>query len=252
MKLEDFGINPMTMVHNPVLTEAESRFMGILWVDHFGADNKIPANDLAVLYEHALCGGQIDRADLLGFIRQLKRSEEGRNTLESWKRNVRKMSSHLLMRHENLPVLSKAGIGGGYWVAANDEEIEEFFNSFRKRGIHGIVKASRANKSRLAGIVQQLAFEFEDLVDPASPSASGVAKAMPDKMAGKSPDGGQATAYVVVDALIEKMMRNPEKFGAELQRLGEKLGSVLLPKQQYEEMKTYTQRLQELVASMGG
>jgi len=54
----------------------------------------------------------------------------------------------------------------------------------------------------------------------------------------------------VVDALLEKMMKNPEQFSEELRKLGAKFGSVLLPKAQYAQIKSHTQRLQELIAEM--
>jgi hypothetical protein len=256
MKLEDLGIDSKTMVHNPQLTTAENRFLGLLWIDHVGAENKISADDLAILYYHAMEGdpaspggyaeaGRIEPADLPGFIEIMQRSKEGRATLDEWKRDIRYLQSHLLMKHENLPVISRAGYGGGYWIAESKAEIELFFNAFRKRGMHGIVKASRASKVRFAHIMQQLTFEFEELVDktggPASSAEAGYAGA----------SEASPAPYVVVDALLEKMMGNPEQFSSELQRLGQKFGSVLLPKKRYEEIRTHTRRLQELVAAMG-
>jgi len=237
MKLEDFGYDPKTKIHNSTLTAAESRFLGILWLDHVGEENAICANDLAITYANALDGREIDRKELMR-LKVLMNSTDGhRRQLDRWKRNVRHMQSHLQMTHENLPILSRSGHKGGYWIAENDAEIDQYFGSFRKRGMHGIVKASRASKTRFANIMQQLTFEFEDLVDKAGD--------VPAVIDSRSP-----APYVVVDALLEKMMKNPEQFSEELRKLGAKFGSVLLPKAQYAQIKSHTQRLQELIAGM--
>ncbi|MBW1711437.1 MAG: hypothetical protein JRJ73_16485 [Deltaproteobacteria bacterium] len=221
----------------PNLTTAETRFLGLLWVDHTGAANKISAENLAVMYTYALEGHTLSLDEARETVIAMKRIESPNRMLEQQKRIVRKMQSHLLMKHENTGVLSQAGIGGGYWIAENQEEIDKFFSSFRKRGMHGIVKASRASKTRFANIMQQLTFEFEDLVDKTGD--------VPAVIDSRSP-----APYVVVDALLEKMMKNPEQFSEELRKLGAKFGSVLLPKAQYAQIKSHTQRLQELIAEM--
>jgi len=240
MKLEDFGYDPKTNLHDPNLTTAETRFLGLLWVDHTGAANKISAENLAVMYTYALEGHTLSLDEARETVIAMKRIESPNRMLEQQKRIVRKMQSHLLMKHENTGVLSQAGIGGGYWIAENQEEIDRFFSSFRKRGMHGIVKASRASKTRFAKILQQLTFEFEGLVDLDRRSEVG------DRM----PEDKRPAPYVVVDALLEKMMKNPEQFSEELRKLGAKFGSVLLPKAQYAQIKSHTQRLQELIEGM--
>jgi hypothetical protein len=236
MKLEDMGYDPKTKSHNPKLTVAENRFLGLLWVDHTGADNKISAENLAVMYAYALEGKTLSDERVAGVVHAMKLSESMTRVLGQQKRNVRQMQSHLLMKHENVGVLSKAGNDHGYWIAENDAEIEQFFASFRKRGMHGIVKASRASKVRFARIMEQLTFEFDTLSDYDRGAAE--------------PEEKAPAPYVVVDALLEKMMSNPEDFSEELRKLGKKFGSVLMPKQQYAEIKSHTQRLQELIAEM--
>jgi hypothetical protein len=240
MKLEDFGYDSKTKIHNQKLTVAETRFLGLLWVDHTGANNKISAQNLAVMYDWALSGHTLSLEEARDLVAAMKRDESQNSTLEALKRIVRSMSSHLLIKHENTGVLSQAGIGGGYWIAENEKEIDQFFSSFRKRGMHGIVKASRASKVRFARIMEQLTFEFDSLVDLGEKEGIG-----------KEERGKSAPApYVVVDALLEKMMSNPEQFSKELRKLGKKFGSVLMPKKQYAEIKSHTTRLQELLVEM--
>lgn len=235
MKLEDFGYDPKTKIHNPALTVAENRFLGLLWVDHTGAANKISAENLAVMYTWALDNKTLTEERTVEIVRAMKRTETMTRKLEQQKRIVRLMQSHLLMKHD-IGVLSMAGIGGGYWIAENDAEIDQFFASFRKRGMHGIVKASRASKVRFARIMEQLTFEFDTLTDY-DPGAVDSKERAP-------------APFVVVDALLEKMMSNPEQFSDELRKLGAKFGSVLLPKAQYAEIKSHTQRLTELMSEL--
>jgi len=59
MKLEHFGIDPVTRIHNRNLTFVENRFLGILWIDHVGAENKISADALAVRFDYAMKGIEI-------------------------------------------------------------------------------------------------------------------------------------------------------------------------------------------------
>jgi len=233
MKLTDLGIDPKTGVHHPTLTACESTLLGILWVDHVGQDNRITADVLAVYFFTVMKGVEVDHEALAEAAAGIARFQPA--TLAGWKRDIRTLHNHLLIHHPNVPLLSAAGPRGGYWMAETEAEAKAFYATFRRRGMTGLVKASRGKKAVLADIVQQLTFEFEDL-------------------AGDSPDAdvpGSASAPIeVVDALLEKMTRNPERFAGELRRLGEKFGSVLLPKDQVQLLTAKAAELQALVAGM--
>lgn len=228
MRLEDLGIDVKTGHHrkNP-LTLAESKFLGILWVDHVGIDNRISAIDLAALFS-------------LGITVLL--TPEELEELPRRMRDMRKMQNHLLFDH-NIPVLSKAGNHGGYWIAANEVEASEFYNTFRKRGLTGLVKASRGKQSAMVDMVTQLSFQFEELVDKTDATATKTQSSMP-------------TPIEVVDAFFKKMLENPEEYAEGLRKIGDKYGSVLVPKGRFdamiEAMKAKTMELHELVASLEG
>ncbi|MFH1999580.1 MAG: hypothetical protein ABIK28_07865, partial [Planctomycetota bacterium] len=146
MRLEDLGYNPKTGVHRKQpLTPEEAAFLGMLWVDHEGEGVKISADNLALQYMQKI-ENQVDR-----------------HRLEFWKREVRELQNHLLCEHR-IPILSKAGNHGGYWIAATEGESEQFYDTFRKRGLTGLVKASRGKQSAMVDMVTQLSFEFEELV----------------------------------------------------------------------------------------
>jgi hypothetical protein len=238
MKLEDFGINPKTRIHNRNLTFVENRFLGILWIDHVGAENKISADALAVKFEYAMWGNEIKPEDLTTVIFLMLRDSPV--IVNRRKRDVRYLQNHLLFDHKNIPLLSKAGTDGGYWIAESKEETEEFFQTYRKRGLTGLVKASRGKKAAMVDMMQQLTFEFEDMVD-----LTGGRLTARDKSGDDLP-----MAIEVVDAFLSKMLQDPEKFSDGLKKIGQKYGSVLLPKAQVKAMQAKAAELQELVASL--
>ena len=215
MRAEDFGIDPKFGTHNRQLTPAENKFLGILWIDHAGSKNAIPADALA------------DK-----FLPEMP--------LELAKRSVREMHNHLLMMHTQIPLLSKAGPGGGYYIAEDTRETENFYHTFRQRGMTGLRKASRGKQSEMVGMVQQLSFEFDDLEDKTSGYVGYV-----------KPRATAPTPVEVVDAFLEKMLQNPEKFSDGLRKIGEKYGSVLLPKGQLAAIRAKVQELNAMAEILG-
>ena len=238
MKLEDLGIDSKTGCHNKVLTRAENCFLGLLWIDHAGEDNKISADELAILFTAALEGRSISPEAATLLAKAYRR--DNRRILDLLKRDVRRMQNHLLTQHENTPVLSKAGNGGGYWIADSEEEAEKFYDSFRQRGLTGLVKASRGKKAVMVEMMTQLSFEFEDLVDRS-------------EVRGQRSEvrrEGTSTAMAVVDAFLEKMLSNPERYTEDLKKIGQKFGSILMPKEQVAAMQTKAQELQEILSEL--
>jgi hypothetical protein len=212
MKYEDMGYNARTGMHNKNLTAMESRFIGILWVDHEGEENAMPARELAEAFLPEVSMGMALR-------------------------DVRYMHNHILMEHRHIPLLSKAGKDGGYYIAVDEEEANRFYDSFRKRGLTGVVKASRGKQSAVVEMVEQLSFQFEELVDKTSGFKFKSRVAAP-------------TPVEVVDAFLERMLLNPEKFSDGLRKIGAKYGSILLPREQVQAMKMKAAELQALVAGL--
>ena len=223
MRLEDLGVDPKTGKHNQCLTRAEGAFVGILWLDHVGRENKIRANALAAAFARALGYGPVAVEDLKDFV-------------AGWKRDVRRMQNHLLFEHDHIPIYSMAGTGGGYWIAASEGEAGDFNQAFRKRALTGMKKAARGKKAVMVKMVRQLSFEFDGFRD-----AVGLAEPA---------GGGQPTPIAVVDALFEKMATEPERFSADLAKLGRKYGSVLLPRARVSEITATTKKLQALLEGL--
>ena len=217
IKAEDLGFDRYGS-HDKRLTHVESVFVGLLWVDHSGAGNKISADDLASEFAFALAG--IPCID-----------EQYPDEHEYWKRRVRGMQNHIIWYHRDIPMLSKAGTDGGYWIAETEEEAEAFYYTFRKRGMTGLVKASRGRQSAIVDAVEQLAFNFEDMVDKA--------RTIPDtpRIRTRRPSDGMAPE--MVDALLEKMTRSPEIFADSLRNLRAKYfsGGVILEKARLASMR---------------
>ena len=235
MKLEDLGIDKSGH-HNKKLTHAENCFLGLLWIDHVGEENKISADELAIRFYYALLDGRtIAERDLQQMLKGYRNYSYKKLAL--LKRDVRRIHNHLLTQHDHTPILSKAGIGGGYWVAGSEQEAEQFYDTFRQRGLTGLVKASRGKKAVMVEMMSQLSFEFENMVDK-----SGIG----DRGPGARKDGAPA-AIAVVDAFLERMLREPERYSADLRKLGRKFGSVLLPKAQVSAMQAKAQELQEII-----
>lgn len=233
MDKADLGFNKKTKYHDRTLTHVETRFIGILWTDHTGYDNRISAGDLA--FKFWLAVNNIDPYAIKDKAQRQEIMIKGMRQKPATMRIVRELVNHLLIKHENIPILSKAGNHGGYWIAETEAEAEAFYHTFRKRGMTGLIKASRGKKARLANIVQQLTLEFEKTIaDDTAPAPTG------------------AASIEIVDNLLETLTANPEQFAAELQRLGRKFGSVLLPKEQFAAMQVQVENLQRMVAQIGG
>ena len=218
MKSEDFGFDPKTGRHDARLTYAEDKFVEILWEDHTGFDNRISADDLAQEFAVKIIDQPIPFPNL-----------------ERWKRDVRYMHNHLLQYHDNVPILSRAGIQGGYWFAQNKLEAAMFYDSFRKRGMTGLLKASRGKQSVMVDIVEQLSFQFDDLVD---------------KTDTQYPQRRELMSIKILDAFLERMTRDPEKFADGLRKIGKKYGSVLLPREQVTAMRAKALELQQMVDNL--
>ncbi len=237
MKLEDLGIDSKTGHHNRTLTHMENSFLGLLWVDHVGAENKIGANELAVRFDFAIQNivpwrDWTVKSKIKWYLKYNPRK------LGLLKRTVRHLHNHLVMMHDNISILSKAGIGGGYWIAESKEEAADFYESFRKRGMTALFKASRGKKAALVGIMQQVTFEFENL-------------AVDIGILDSTDMSGDPAAIAVVDSFLGRMLEDPERFSSGLKKLSKKYGSVLLDKTEVAAMKEKAGELSRLVASLG-
>lgn len=109
----------------------------------------------------------------------------------------------------------------------------------------GLVKASRGKQSAIVEAFEQLAFNFEDMVDKASSSRD-----IPfPRTRTRNPSDNMAPE--LVDSLLSKMTRNPEKFADSLRNLREKYfsGGIMLEKKRLIAMR---QKAEALLADVAG
>lgn len=219
MKAEDIGINPETGTHSAACTEAEASMLQIM-ADHIGKDEKISANQLAYNY-HTMT------------------AEEGHVfLLAAAKREVRYMVNHLIIDHDH-PIMSKAGVKGGYWIAANKREVDEFYESFRRRALTGFTKAARGKKAVMISMVKQLAFDWEELKAGERPA---LVRPYEDR---------ESAPLAVVTGFLDKMTKEPEKFEHEIRMLRDKFGKVLMPKEDFGKIQALSRQLTEVLARVG-
>ena len=88
-------------------------------------------------------------------------------------------------------------------------------------------------------MVTQLSFEFEEFEDKTGEQTPRI-----------RPQGGMPMPIEVVDAFLERMTRNPEKFADGLGKIRKKFGSVLLPRQMVSEIQCKAAELQEMVEKL--
>ncbi|SPD73793.1 hypothetical protein PITCH_A1970012 [uncultured Desulfobacterium sp.] len=219
MNLTELGYDLVTGRHDRRLTKAEERFIGILWVNHVGEDNAISADLLAIRY-HLGTDHSVDF-----------------RTVDLWKRIIRNMHNHLLFEHDNIPIMSRAGIGGGYWMAESEEEGAAFYRRFHKRAMTGLRKATRGKKAAVIEMVHQMTFELEEFEDK-TPNMRPRATI------------ASTTPIEVVDSLIGRMMQNPERYAEGLLKIREKYGSVLMPKAHVAALKAKAAELSAMMAGL--
>ena len=223
MRAEDFGIDPETGQHSRQLTETEEDMREIL-SDHIGRAERISASDLALQFHEAQEGRRMTHM-------------EYRQGIEPWKRDVRHMTNHLLIDHDQR-ICSKAGNSGGYWLARTKEEMDEFYETFRKRAMTGLVKASRGKRSVMADMVKQIAFEFEELKTDRRTRAVD----MP-------PLGPDPAPEIVVTEFLNKMTKEPEKYTDEIKRLRRKFAHVFIEPERYARLQIISRELTELLGN---
>lgn len=226
MRATDLGININTGYHDRRLTPAESAFIGALWPEHVGQKNALSADELAVAFCKRWTGVWIP---LFG-------TSPVRNL---WKREVRHMQNHLLKDHAGVPVLSASGDHGGYWIAASEDEAAGFYETFRRRGLTGLVKASRGKQSAMVDMVAQLSFEFEELVGKGDPTPM------------IRPRSAMPTPIEVVDAFLERMTKDPDQFADGLRKIGNKYSAILMPRERLAMIQSRVAEIQDLVEGIG-
>ena len=158
---------------------------------------------------------------------------------ERGKRAVRRLINHLIMTHA-LPVMCEAGGGGGYYLAGDPEETERFKQTFRRRAMTGLVKASRGSKAAYVDMMYQYTLGFDD---PETQRTIEHLRLLPEEDA--------APAWVqLVTKLLDRISSNPQVYAAEIRRIQAAYGDIFVPREKVSMLKAKTAEFQKLLSEI--
>ncbi|MBN1495918.1 MAG: hypothetical protein JXA07_04060 [Spirochaetes bacterium] len=211
MKNSDLGFDYHGQNHNSALTPMEQSCLSILEERGTGADAAISAIDLVVA---------------LGLE-------------EEEKRDVRRLVNHLIIEH-SIPIICRAGSGGGYFLAGNQSEVQEFYETYRKRAMTGLVKASRGKKSAFVEMVTQLTLGFDN-----DEGRDAIEKLR------LTPDKDAVPAWVrVVTQFLDRLADDPQRYADQIRKIQEKYGDIFIPRDKLQQIRRMSNELQQLLKSV--
>ena len=212
MTYSDLGIDKKTGTHQAALTTLEQECVDILNKCGCGKISAIPAAGLAV---RLFLDGEIG------------------------KRNLRTLINHLIMTH-TLPIMCEAGVGGGYYLPGDPAEAARFKETFRRRAMTGLVKASRGSKAAYVDMMYQYTLGFDD---PETQAAVEYMKFLPDE--------DSTPAWVqLVTKLLDRFSADPVVYAAEIRRIQATYGEIFVPREKVTVLKQKTAEFQKLLSEI--
>lgn len=198
--------------HSTVLTGTEAMCLRILQECGCGRIAAISAIDLAArLFRFGECGT----------------------------RNLRTLINHLIMTH-GLPIMCEAGPGGGYYLPADAAEAERFKQTFHRRSMTGLVKASRGSKAAFADMMYQYTLGFDD---PAMQPVVERLRFLPDE--DKTPAWVQ-----LITKLLDRVSSDPALYASEIRRIQKAYGDIFVPREKVTMLKQKTAEFQQLLSEI--
>ena len=139
-------------------------------------------------------------------------------------RKVREIINHLIIDHL-LPVASSTHPHhAGYFLVATPAEAKQFYLAFRKRGITGLMKAARMEKTTLLEMSLQLSFDqYQD-----------------DEEGQKIPGAGEAAAK-----LLKLFLKNKKLYSKEIAALGDQAAPLLIDREKIKKINAAAKRQEE-------
>jgi hypothetical protein len=212
MTYADLGIDKKTGVHSPELTGTESICVRILQERGSGRVSALSAADLAC---HLFLGGDLG------------------------KRNLRTLINHLIMTHA-IPIMCEAGPGGGYYLAGDTAETARFKETFRRRAMTGLVKASRGSKAAYVDLMYQYTLGFDD---PKTQAVIEKLRLLPEE--------NTAPAWVqLVTKLLDRISADPQAYASEIRRIQKTYGEIFVPREKVAMLKEKTAEFQKLLSEI--
>ena len=147
-------------------------------------------------------------------------------------RAIRRIINHLITHHD-IPVNCKPGLGGGYGLMRDEEEVDAFYRGFRRRAMTGLVKAARGRRSALVEMIEQLSlFELNDAT--ATPPR--------DHRGGRERDDIPAFVQVVT-RLLDRMAGDPDRYAAQIAEIQDRYGDIFLPRARVQRIRNLSEKL---------
>jgi hypothetical protein len=164
---------------------------------------------------------------------------EEKTRIESCKRRVRDAVNGLIIRRD-ISICCQAGSGGGYYLPANQAEVENNHKAFHRRAMTGLVKAARGRKAAYADAMVQLTLGFETEAQSFREGAA------------ESPSGDdEPPAWVgVVTGLLEQVRGDPEKYAAEIKRIQDDFGDIFVRRDQVAKIKQLSSELNKVLDAL--
>jgi hypothetical protein len=212
MTYAELGIDKKTGVHSPELTGTESICVRILQERGTGRIAAIPAAQLAT---SLFLNGEMG------------------------KRGLRTLINHLIMTHA-IPIMCEAGPGGGYYLAGDTIETARFKETFRRRAMTGLVKASRGSKAAYVDLMYQYTLGFDD---PTTQRVIEKLRLLPEE--------NTAPAWVqLVTKLLDRISADPQAYAAEIRRIQATYGEIFVPREKVTILKQKTAEFQKLLSEI--
>jgi hypothetical protein len=158
---------------------------------------------------------------------------------EMGKRGLRTLINHLIMTHA-IPIMCEAGPGGGYYLAGDSEETARFKETFRRRAMTGLVKASRGSKAAYVEMMYQYTLGFDD------PKTQRVIERLR-----LLPEESSAPAWVqLVTKLLDRFSEDPQRYALEIRRIQTTYGDIFVPREKVSILKKKTEEFQKLLSEI--
>jgi len=206
-------------VHTMELTQLERDCLDILQARGSGKDSAISATELT-----AALGLDGDGSE---------------KSLDAGKRNLRVVINHLIITH-SLPIMCEAGFGGGYYIAGEAAETERFKQTFHRRAMTGLVKASRGSKAAYVDMMFQYTLGFDD---PETRAAI-------ERLNMAASDDPVPAWVQLVTKLLDKMSADPQRYAAEIRRIQATYGEIFVPREKVRQLKEKTAEFQKLLSEI--
>lgn len=164
---------------------------------------------------------------------------EEKSRIESCKRRVRDAVNGLIITH-GISICCQAGTGGGYYLPANEADVESNHRAFHRRAMTGLVKAARGRKAAYADAMVQLTLGFETEAETYRGASSGA----------QSGEDGPPAWVTVVTGLLQQVKGDPAKYASDIKRIQDEFGDIFVRRDQVARIKQLSSELSRVLEGL--